>query len=491
MTTDVRRAGIDVIGNIAWGTHFCLFYDTKNDLLDTLAAYCKAGLESGEFCLWVIAAPVMKEEALDALRGLLPDADRHVAEGSVEIVPAREWYLDDGVFNLARVICGWNEKLAYASARGFSGVRVTGDTAWLERKDWRDFVEYEESLNDAIANQRLAVLCTYPLSACGAGEILDVVRTHQFAIARRRGTWDVIETAGYKQAKAEIKRLNHELEQRVEHRTRQLTALNEELRREVLERQRAEDQARAERERVRQAHADLAHVSRVTTMGELTASLTHEVKQPIAAASTDAKTCLRWLERKPPDVLEARGAAARVIRDVGRAADIITRISALFNKRDLARQIVDVNDLIREMALLLHSEADRYSVALRLALCPALPLVTADPVQLQQVFMNLMLNGIDAMKSLDRPRILTIASEQTAPAEVLIRISDTGVGVPLERVDKIFEAFFTTKPSGIGMGLPISRSIIESHGGRLWVEAARGAGTCFHFLLPAATEVTA
>src|SRR5712691_11294991 len=241
MTTELRKTGMDVVGDIAWGTHCCLFYETKADLLDTLVSYCKAGLESHEFCLWVIAAPVTKQDAADALRRVVPDIDRDVADGSVEIVAAREWYLQDGTFDLNRVIHGWNEKLASASDRGYADVSVTGDTAWLEKKDWKDFCEYEESLNLAVANQRLAVLCTYPLAACGASEILDVVRTHQFAVTKRRGGWDVIETAGHKQAKAEIKRLNEELEQRVVERTSQLTTVNRELTKEVLQRQRAEE----------------------------------------------------------------------------------------------------------------------------------------------------------------------------------------------------------------------------------------------------------
>ena len=173
-----------------------------------------------------------------------PDFDRYLLGNSIEIVAARDWYLQDGTFDLKRVIAGWNEKLARASAKGCAGVRVTGDTAWLERKHWNDFCEYEDSLNGAIANQHLAVLCTYPLAACGATEILDVVRTHQFAVTRRRGNWDAIETAGHKQAKAEIKRLNEELEQRVIERTSQLAAVNEDLTNEVLERQRAEEALR-------------------------------------------------------------------------------------------------------------------------------------------------------------------------------------------------------------------------------------------------------
>src|SRR5712675_2663130 len=238
----MRKTGVDVVGEMPWGTHFCLFYETQADLLEITVSYCKAGLESHEFCLWVVAEPLTVEDATRALKEAVPDFDRYLAEQSIEIVAACDWYFPDGMFDLNRVISGWNEKLARASARGYEGVRVTGDTAWLEKKDWKDFCEYEESLNQAVSNQRLAVLCTYPLALCGAAEILDVVRTHQFAVTKRRGTWDVIETAGHKQAKAEIKRLNEELEERVVERTSQLTAVNKELTREVLERQRAEDE---------------------------------------------------------------------------------------------------------------------------------------------------------------------------------------------------------------------------------------------------------
>jgi signal transduction histidine kinase len=244
MTTEMRNTGVDVAGDMPWGTHFCVFYDTKADLLDTLVSYCRAGLQSGEFCLWVVAPPLTPEDARQALKRAVPDFDRYLIDPSIEIVAARDWYLHDGKFDLKRVVGGWNEKLASASARGYAGVRVTGDTAWLEKNDWNDFYEYEESLNNSIANQRLAVLCTYPIVACGAAEILDVVRTHQFAITKRRGSWEVIETAGHKQAKSEIKRLNDELERRVVERTSQLTAVNCQLIEEALERRRAEEALR-------------------------------------------------------------------------------------------------------------------------------------------------------------------------------------------------------------------------------------------------------
>jgi signal transduction histidine kinase/ligand-binding sensor domain-containing protein len=237
-------------------------------------------------------------------------------------------------------------------------------------------------------------------------------------------------------------------------------------------------------ERLRQAQTDLAHINRVSTMGELTASLAHEIKQPIAAAVTNAKTCLRWLGRDQPDLLEAREAAARIIKDVTRASDIISRIHLLFKKGPPQRESLDVNDLIQEMIALLRSEASRNSILIRDELAGDLPKIMADRVQLQQVFMNLMLNGIDAMKGMPGGGELTIRSE-ICDDQLLISVSDTGVGFAPEQAEQIFNAFFTTKANGTGMGLPISRSIVESHGGRLSATCAPGCGATFQFTLPA------
>src|SRR6267154_1478839 len=248
--------------------------------------------------------------------------------------------------------------------------------------------------------------------------------------------------------------------------------------------------AREERERLRQAQADLAHINRVTTMGELTASLAHEIRQPITAAVINARTCLRCLGHDEPDVTEAREAASRLVTDVTRAGEIIGRVSLMFKKGGVQQELVDVNELVREMIALLRSEANRYSISIRTELAEDLPKIMADRVQLQQVFMNLMLNGIDAMKEMSGGSELIIKSEAD-DGQLLISVSDTGVGLPPEQADQIFRAFFTTKDNGTGMGLPISRSIIESHGGRLWAAGASGQGATFQFTLPAAVAARA
>ena len=246
----------------------------------------------------------------------------------------------------------------------------------------------------------------------------------------------------------------------------------------ITERKHAEE----ERDRLRQLEADLAHISRVSTMGELTASLAHEIKQPIGAAVTNAEACLRLLDRQQPDLPEAREAALEMVKDARRAADIIDRVRLLYRKGSSQLEIIDVNELIQEMVMMLHNEANRHSVTMRTDLAEGLPKVMADRVQLQQALMNLMLNGIEAMR--DTAGELSIKSQLAEDGQLLISVTDTGVGLPTEKTDQIFNAFFTTKPQGTGLGLAITRSIVESHGGRIWATANSGPGTTFHFTLP-------
>jgi len=247
--------------------------------------------------------------------------------------------------------------------------------------------------------------------------------------------------------------------------------------------------AEQEREKLRQLEADLAHINRVSTLGEMAASLAHEIKQPITAAVTSANTCLEWLAHEPPNVDRARAAATKVDKYGHRAVEIIDHIRSLYKKSPPQRELMDVNGIIQEILTLLKGEANRYPIAMRAELASDLPKTMVDRVQLQQVFMNLTLNAIEAMK--DSGGELTVRSQVEQDGQLLFSLVDSGVGLPTEKMEQIFSAFYTTKPQGSGMGLAISRSIVESHGGRLWATANDERGATFHFTLPTHMTETA
>jgi PAS domain S-box-containing protein len=254
----------------------------------------------------------------------------------------------------------------------------------------------------------------------------------------------------------------------------------------ITERKHSEE----ERERLRQLEAHLSHINRINMMGELAAALAHEIKQPIAASITSASTCLRWLAHDPPNLERARTAATRSEQEGNRAADVINRLRSFYKKgKPPKREMVDVRVIIREMAALLRTEAIRHSVTIHSEVDADTPRIVADRVQLQQVFMNLMLNAIEAMKGTGGE--LTISARPNPQGQLIVSLSDTGVGLPAENAERIFDAFHTTKPEGTGMGLAITRSIVESHGGRVWATANEGAGATFHFTLPSEPEAHA
>jgi C4-dicarboxylate-specific signal transduction histidine kinase len=241
-------------------------------------------------------------------------------------------------------------------------------------------------------------------------------------------------------------------------------------------------------EALRKAQAELARVMRITTLGELTASISHEVNQPLAAVVNAAAACRRWLDRDTPNLDEARGAVDWIVNEGNRASEVIRRVRALANKTDIEMVQLDVTDVVKEVVALVQREMDNHRVSLRMELAPAPPMILGDRVQLQQVIINLVMNGIEAMQSVtDRPRELVIRSHQDKTHRVLVTVTDCGVGISAENADRLFNAFFTTKPGGMGMGLSICRSIVESHGGRLWATASVPHGATFQFALPANT----
>lgn len=605
----LRRTGIGAVGDVPWGTHFFLFYEVNEDLIETVVPYFRAGLEDGEFCLWVVPEPLTHEEALTALRRAIPGFDRYRSEKNMELVYGDEWYLNDRQLDVAMVAKKWADKLDYALSNGYSGLRLAGSTAWLSKKDWKEFCEYEKEVNDNIADSAMTALCTYPLRGSAAAEILDVTRTHQFAIARRRGTWEVIETSELKQAKAEIKKLNDELEERVTQRTAQLLALNEELTAEVESRRHAEKELKHAEAALRtserelkliietipglvwcaSAAGDLTYINRrisdyvgvphgnqavsgwvsfvhpndvdsvvrawsrsvasgeffevqcrlrradgayrwvhllsqlgrdgggaktrwyglfieiddrknmeeslrtiqdrlsrgaqTFAAGKLAASIAHEINQPLAAVVMNAHACLRWLSAKPPDLVNAYETAENILQNGKCIGDVVQHVRALFQHSSVERIPLNVNEVITEVLCLLNSELSREHVTLETKYANDLPNVEGDRVQLQQLVLNLLRNAMEAMSEVvNRPKRLVISTGRPSADEIQVEISDSGVG--LKDTEKIFESFYTSKPNGMGMGLAISRSIAESHNGRLWASSREGTGATFCFSLP-------
>jgi len=473
MTTALRNTGIEPVGETPWGTHFCHFYETRDDLLETLLPFFKAGLEAGEFCAWVVSEPLTEDGVWQALDRAVPHLDRYVSDQSVEVLKARDVYLAGGEIDLHRIIGNWSAKLERARSRGYEGIRVTGNTAWLEQKQWRDFMEYETELNRGIVDQPMLVLCTYPLTTCGAAEFLDVAGTHQFAVAKRRGRWEMVETPQLTQAKAEIARLNRDLEQRVLARTAELEAA-------------IGDQKRAS-EALQEAQKALAHVTRLTTISELTASLAHEVNQPLAAIAANATAGLRWLEHTPPNLDKATESMDLVIRDAQRAGDVIAHARALVKKSDGETSLVKVDQLIREVLRLVHSELQRHSVVVEEALAEDLLPVPGDRIRLQQLVLNLIMNGIEAMAEVARPRRLVVScgrGKGVSGSGILVGVQDAGVGAAAADLERLFDPFFTTKRDGLGMGLAIGRSIAQAHGGQLWARRNADHGLTFYLLIP-------
>jgi PAS domain S-box-containing protein len=243
-----------------------------------------------------------------------------------------------------------------------------------------------------------------------------------------------------------------------------------------------------DRKHAEQLQADLTHASRVSTMGELVASISHELAQPLQATTAHARASLRWLQRDPPDLTEVRKGTERIVEAGILASEIINRLRSLYKKAPPKRELVAINEVIGEMARMVGSEARRHGVSIYTDIKDDLPMTVADRVQIQQVLMNLMLNGIEAIT--DAGGVITVKSRLGEDGQIEISVNDTGLGLSLDKADQIFDAFFTTKPQGSGTGLAISRSIVESHGGRIWANGDGGRGATFHFILPAAPAET-
>lgn len=464
-----RSSGIPGVGDVQWGAHFCQFYQDANDLADTLIPYFAAGLADNEFCLWVTSEPFGTEDALAAMRKAVPDLGDRLDKGQIEVFGHREWYGrlgQRGRSGASGVLDHWLDMEKRARDRGFAGLRLTGNTAWLERSGWDEFVAYERAVNEAFARFRIIGLCTYCLGRCCAQDVLDVVENHQFAIARRRGGWEVIENSSLKAAKAELKRLNDDLECRVRDRTMEL------------------EQATAAAENSRR-DAEAANRSK----DHFLAVLSHELRTPL----TPVLASVTYLEAQRDVEPGLRAELELIRRNVELEARLIddlldlTRIAR--GKVHLHNEVVDAHACLRAALTTCQQEASAKRLELSLNLWAARPHVWADPARIQQVFCNLISNAVKFTPPGGRVTLLT---GNDADGNFVAEVADTGAGIEAAALGRIFNAFEQGEQTiqrqfgGLGLGLTISKGLVDMHGGRLTaVSEGQGKGATFTLELKA------
>ncbi len=455
--------------------HLCSIADSPEENVSAAVSFIRFGLERGDKCVY-ISDDDTRESIRQAMGAGGIDVERAVAAGALVWTNRERAYLKQGSFSPERISTFWQETIGQALHEGFSALRAAAETGWVPTTPGHErWAEYESQLTETIADQNCVILCQSRRHGLPARFILDVIRTHPIVVHRGmvcRNMYYVPpdEYLEADEASREVERLLANL----------------------LEREQVEYALRRHRhaeEALRQTRDELARVMRALSLGELATSIAHEVNQPLAAIVTSGNACLRWLDRPEPDVAEARRAAEHIVRDGNRASEVIARARAFLQRGESSRTLLSLDGIIDEVVSLVQGEARDHDVSIHARCDPDLPLVTGNRVQLQQVVLNLMLNAIEAMSLMNEgARVLEVEAHAEGVDAVRVAVRDSGPGLDLERVERLFDAFYTTRPKGIGMGLAISRSTIEAHAGRLWATPNTGPGATFQFVLPVAKD---
>lgn len=434
-----RISGVPGVGDVGWGSHFCHFYDSRDDLADTLVPYFQSGLENNEACLWVTSEPFSSADAWDALEAVVPDLSRRERAGQIEIIDHGEWYRRVARHGARDTLQAWVDREAAALQRGFSGLRLTGNTYWLDRADWDSFMEYESLVNQAFRRYRIVGLCSYCLSQCTPYDVLDVVRTHEFAVTRRSGTWEVLEGATLKLARQDLRRLQ-ESEQKLRDADRR--------------------------------------------KDEFLAMLGHELRNPLTPIRSGID--LLSLEDGPhQDVIQLM---QQQVEHLVRLVDDLLDISRILRGNvELRREHVDVRTIVGRSLQSVRHALDQQEQIVHAAL-PEEPLyLNADPVRMAQVLENLLINASKYSMHGGRIEIAVERDEESA----IIRVSDNGVGMDSDLLPEVFDLFTQSARSldrsqgGLGVGLTLVRRMVELHGGSVsaWSEG-EGKGSLFTVRIP-------
>ena len=432
---ELRESGINLVGNVPWGTHFCQFYETKDDLKDILVPYFKAGLENNEFCMWITSDPLSVSEVKEALKKEIPDFNNYYQEGQIEILTYTEWYTEGGCFNSHRVLNGWVEKLNQALEKGYYGLRLTGNTFWLEKEDWEDFVNYEEAVNNVIGQYQMIALCTYCLDKCNAAEVIDVVNSHEFALVKRKEEWELIETTEHKRTQEEL-----------------IDAM----------------------EKIQKSNHDLEQFAYVAS---------HDLQEPLRMISS----FLQLLQRRYEGQLDSDADEF-----IGYAVDGAQRMQNLINDLlDYSRVTTKGNKFeqvnMKEPLENALTNLKLYIKENNAIIIPnnSFPTINGDYSQMTQLFQNIIGNAIK-YRSSEPPKIHISATNKDN--DWLFSIKDNGLGMDPKYSDKVFKIFrrlhTNSEYEGTGVGLAITKRIIERHNGQIWVESEPGNGSTFYFTIP-------
>jgi signal transduction histidine kinase len=446
MTEALRPTGIDVIGSIPWGTHFCHFYETENDLLSILVPYFKAGLENHEYCIWITSGHTTVEEAISVLMEAVPDLDKYIQQGCIEILSHKDWYLKDGRFELDNAISSITDRLRIALQKDFEGLRLNGDEAWLDRKEWRDFVTYESALNSAIAGKRLIISCTYRLDKCEAADVLDIAAVHESAIAKRKGKWEILEVSKLKKTKAQIQQENELLEHKVAERTRDLL----------------------------QRNRDLEQFAYITS---------HNLRAPLA--NIIGLTQMLRQNNLPPD--EKKELEQFLFQSIEKLDGVIHDLNHILEKRrevGKKKERVNLSELLSDVLAIFHQVIEQEQIRVITDFSQAYEIFTTKSY-LYSVFYNLISNSIKYRQP-DRQLLIQVRAIKEK-GRLLLSFQDNGRGIDLNaNGDDIFGLYKRFHPDieGKGMGLYMVKSQVESLGGHISIRSQPGEGTTFLIELP-------
>lgn len=428
MPEGLRKSGIDVIGDVPWGTHLCQFYRTEQDLLDILVPYFKAGLENNELCIWVTSDPIGVAEAQRAMAQNVPDLEKYLAEQQIQIMPYSDWYLKNGEFKEERVLHDWADKMDQALAKGFAGLRATGNTSWLYKDNWTTFARYEATVNDIIGKYKMLAICTYQLDKCSSSEILNVIDTHQFALSRREDKWDMIGSAVF-----------HDI---------------------------------AERNKME------------LIKDEFIGMVSHELMTPltIILGALHTVTDQRLSGDDTYELLQNAISGTEAMVTIVENLLELSRSQA--NRLQLQTQRADFSKIARNVVNKLQRKSSIHQVSIDLS--RELPTVRVDPVRVERILYNLVENAIKYSPNGGEVKVAAYQENDN----LVVCVSDQGPGISPDDQHKLFQSFEQLGISsrkaiqGLGLGLKVCHTLVEAHGGRIWVESEPGKGSVFYFTIP-------